>query len=97
MGRIVLSARYRYYAGQRRIKMKMEEEIRIISGEGDVGTVERYSGKHSERAIKLKLTRERCNGDRWAKAVQFSHVNADGQVGIDLETGEYCNFPAIQD
>jgi hypothetical protein len=71
------------------------KEIRIISGEGDVGTVERYSGKCSERAIKLKLTRERCNGDRWAKAVQFSHVNADGHVGIDLETGEYCTFPAI--
>jgi hypothetical protein len=77
--------------------MKMEEEIRIISGEGEIGTVERYSGKHSERAIRLRLSRERCNGDRWAMAVQYSHENEHGKVGLDLETGEYCNFPAIQD
>jgi hypothetical protein len=72
-------------------------EIRIISGEGEIGTVERYSGKRSERAIKLRLSRERCNGDRWARAVQYSHENEHGKVGIDLETGEYCTFPNIEE
>jgi hypothetical protein len=71
------------------------KEIRIISGECEIGTVERYSGKHSERAIRLRLSRERCNGDRWAMAVQYSHENEHGKVGLDLETGEYCTFPAI--
>ena len=80
--------------GQKRSK-KMNKEIRIISGDGETGTVERYSGKCSERAIKLRLARERCNGDRWAKAVQYSHSNNGCNVGIDLETGEYCTFPAI--
>ena len=70
-------------------------EIRIISGEGEMGTVEQYFGKCSERAIKLRLARERCNGDRWARAIQYSHENEHGKVGIDLETGEYCTFPAI--
>jgi hypothetical protein len=73
------------------------KEIRIISGEGEIGTVGRYFGKCSERAIKLRLSRERCSGDRWAMAIQYSHENEHGKVGIDMETGEYCNFPAIED
>ena len=44
------------------------DDIRIISGEGEVGTIEAYTGKKTERAIKCRLTRERCNGDRWARA-----------------------------
>jgi hypothetical protein len=72
-------------------------EIRIISGEGEIGTVKRYYGKRSERAIKLRLSRERCNGDRWARAIQYSHENEHGKVGIDLETGEYCTFPNIEE
>lgn len=42
--------------------------IRIVSGEGTVGTAEAYTGKRSVRALKARLTRERCNGDRWARA-----------------------------
>ena len=42
--------------------------IRIVSGEGAVGTAEAYTGKRSVRALKARLTRERCNGDRWARA-----------------------------
>jgi hypothetical protein len=40
--------------------------IWILSGEGEVGTRERYTGKLSARALKARLTRERCGGDRWA-------------------------------
>lgn len=39
---------------------------KIISGEGEVGTVE-YK-MLTELGLKRVLTRERCGGDRWAKA-----------------------------
>lgn len=42
--------------------------IRIVSGEGTVGAAEAYTGKRSVRALKARLTMERCNGDRWARA-----------------------------
>ena len=41
-------------------------KIEIVSGEGDQGTVAQYTGKQSSRAIKSRITRECCNGDRWA-------------------------------
>lgn len=41
-------------------------ELKIISGEGENGTVEIYTGKRTARAVKARLTKERCNGDRWA-------------------------------
>jgi hypothetical protein len=47
--------------------IKNAEEIEIISGEGEQGIVETYEGKRSERAIKMRLTKERCHGDRWAR------------------------------
>jgi hypothetical protein len=44
-------------------------ELQIISGEGEVGTVEMYRGARTARAVKARLTRERCGGDRWAVLV----------------------------
>jgi hypothetical protein len=67
-------------------KLIETNEIRIVSGEGEVGTTEIYNGKRSLRAIKIRLTKERCGGDRWAYAKVFS--NAD--VFFNFETGEYC-------
>lgn len=40
----------------------------ITSGEGERGTCGEYTGKGTRRALKMRLTRERCNGDRWATA-----------------------------
>ena len=41
--------------------------IHIISGEGaGEGHVAGYTGARTVRAIKARLTRERCGGDRWA-------------------------------
>lgn len=40
--------------------------ILIFSGEGDKGTWERYEGARTPRAIRSRLSRERCHGDRWA-------------------------------
>ena len=64
--------------------MKMEEylqtaqKIEIVSGEGELGTVEEYNGKRTIKAIKSRLTKERCNGDRWA------YLKIDGQR-MDLD------------
>jgi hypothetical protein len=65
--------------------------IEIISGEGELGSIEDYTGKRTIRAIKLRLARERCGGDRWARARVYSHeADFGGDVWIDVETGEYA-------
>lgn len=76
--------------------MNIEDKkaIMIISGEGDTGIAEKYTGKHTALAIKCRLTRERSNGDRWATAIQYSHESESGAVGIDLVSGEYRDYPA---
>ena len=42
------------------------EEIEILSGEGEEGTREDYEGARTVKAIRARLTSERCGGDRWA-------------------------------
>ena len=64
--------------------------IPIIRGEGEVGTTDKYTGKRSLLAIKRRLTKERCHGDRWAKALVYSHSNDYGDVYVNINTGEYC-------
>lgn len=71
-------------------KLIETNEIRIISGEGERGTVEPYTGKRTMRAIKMRLTKERCGGERWAHASVYSHTNDYGDVFVDVESGEYC-------
>lgn len=48
--------------------------IIIISGEGETGNIEAYHGTDSPRAIKMRLAKERCNGDRWARAYRLAQV-----------------------
>lgn len=66
--------------------MKNEHfRVVIISGEGaGPGIIEAHTGAPNVAAVKARLRRERCGGDRWAKAV--AHV-ADSE-GEDVETGE---------
>ena len=60
--------------------------IVILSGEGEVGTYSSYMGAYTERAIRSRLSKERCNGDRWAKAYIYSHLTDDDQrVFVNLE------------
>jgi hypothetical protein len=70
-------------------KLIETNEIRIVSGEGEVGTTETYNGKRTIRAIKMRLAKERCGGDRWARAMVYSHTNDYGDVLVNVETGEY--------
>jgi len=41
--------------------------LKIVSGEGENGTAQDYTGVKTVRAIKRRLNRERCGGDRWAR------------------------------
>lgn len=47
--------------------MNMSNAI-IFSGEGDYGSYRRHTCASTLRAINMALTRERCGGDRWARA-----------------------------
>lgn len=65
--------------------MKNElNRVVIISGEGEIGIIEPHTGRPTKRAVMARLTRERCGGDRWAKAIAY----VDGSEGFDVETGE---------
>jgi hypothetical protein len=71
-----------------------EHPIHITSGEGENGTTEVFAGKRTERAVKLRLTRERCGGDRWARAAVFMREVGDGAaIGMNVETGTEDYFP----
>lgn len=65
-------------------------DIYIVSGEGEVGTSHAYTGTRSMRAIRCAIMKERCGGDRWAKAIVLSHMNGGCPVYINFENGEYC-------
>ena len=41
----------------------------VVSGEGEQGRAVAYTGSGRLSALKARLTRERCGGDRWARYV----------------------------
>lgn len=63
-------------------------EIRIVSGEGTIGKSETYTGKRTIRALKSRLTQERRNGDRWARAEALVSPETDSEpaayIGVSL-------------
>ncbi len=63
--------------------MKYLTRVVIISGEGTgPGAIEPHTGVPTMRAIRARLTRERCGGDRWAHAIAYV---AEGE-GVNVET-----------
>lgn len=65
------------------------DRILIFSGEGEHGTWEVFHGVRTVRALKYRLARERCGGDRWASA-WVSEQKGKFRVydQVDLEKGE---------
>lgn len=59
-------------------------QIIIVAGEGEQGTATEYTGKRTIRALKSRLTKERCNGDRWSRAKIYSHDNGYGPVYVEV-------------
>jgi len=47
--------------------IESRETLQIVSGEGTSGNCDAYTGKRTVRAVQARLTKERCNGDRWAR------------------------------
>ena len=58
----------------------------VLSGEGEIGSWEKKIA--TERCILRILSRERCGGDRWARAVGDIFDTEHGKAGYDVETGE---------
>ena len=64
----------------------------LISGEGERGTWERV--ETTMRGIRARLTRERCGGERWARAYESPYETVDGCVGgHDVEDGTPSMLP----
>lgn len=70
--------------------IKNAAQILILSGEGEVGTFEEFTGKRSTRAIKAKITKESCHGDRFVRvfASAGSNYAKDTFAELDKETLE---------
>ena len=66
--------------------------IKIVAGEGEVGTVKDYTGRRSLASVLKQLKAERCNGDRWAHAYICEWVSTNDSCWIDIETGESKNL-----
>ena len=65
----------------------------ILSGEGESGTWEK--AETTEQGLKNRLTKERCGGDRWAKAYSDAYELADGgYAATDIDSGETRSIPA---
>lgn len=66
--------------------------IEIVSGEGNAGTAEAYTGARTASAIRAQLTRERAGGDRWA------FVRIDGKRVHDRQYDDLENAlpPAVE-
>lgn len=60
----------------------MTSRLAIVSGEGESGTREEYTGKRTARAIRARLTRERCGGDRWAR---LQHARCSPECDEDCD------------
>lgn len=61
--------------------LKESGKIVILSGEGTTGIYELYTGARTARALKSRLTKERSNGDRWAKA----YIEYNNGIYLNIE------------
>lgn len=76
----------------------MRGAIFILSGEGDRLTIHPYTGKRTDRAIAMRLKRERSNGQRTARAYQivgYSELYSFYECQ-DLDSGDVREFDAAR-
>jgi len=65
----------------------------VLSGEGEHGSWEKV--QTTEQGIQQLLTKERCSGDRWARAYGDVYELADGgYAAIDVDTGDVRQVPS---
>ena len=65
------------------------KDIIILSGEGENWSNEYlFTGRKTARAIKMKLKKERCGGDRWAYAYQYEYEAETGDIWRNLENNK---------
>lgn len=68
--------------------------IAILSGEGERGTWTAYKGTRTARAVRARLTRERCGGDRTARAYVYVGRNAGGEpIAHELDGDDIRPWP----
>lgn len=58
----------------------------VFSGEDEIGSWEKKVA--TKRGILRILSRERCGGNRWARAFGDIYETKIGMAGSDVETGE---------
>ena len=63
----------------------MKEVYYILSGEGEFGTWERVVA--TARGIKRRLAKERCGGDRFARAFTVAERGETLCMMCDIESG----------
>jgi hypothetical protein len=64
--------------------------IYIKSGEGERGKQELFTGRQTLTAIRRRLNKERCGGDRWASA-ELEYYDSNGYsffATLDEDTGD---------
>jgi len=69
--------------------MEKYERAIILTGEGTSGTFERHTGKPTLLAINRRLARERCGGDRWARAFVPAGNGYEDDAYVDINNGEF--------
>lgn len=73
----------------------MKSTYYILSGEGEHGT---WSGPFvtTERGIRQRAGRERCHGDRWARAFELQPETRTVRAHVrDIDSGERREVPEV--
>ena len=66
-----------------------EKKVYILSGEGDDGTWDAYTG--DDLAGELEL--ERCGGDRWARAYEVIEESEEYYMLSEIDGDDYRCVP----
>jgi hypothetical protein len=74
----------------------MKQRYLICSGEGEVGHFE-ITNKITEIGLKRRVTAEKCDGDRWCKAWEYSHVRIEPEGEYDFVFSGITPYTEMRD